>query len=66
MRLRFAVSLEQSILETVRTLPAEKQQEILSYATRLRDEAVKKKPVRSAKGLWAESPASSSLTVFSS
>lgn len=48
------MSLEQSILEAVRTLPAEKQQEILSYATRLRDEAAKKKPFRSVKGLWAD------------
>ena len=47
------MSLEQSILEAVRTLPAEKQQEILSYATRLRDEVVKKKPFKSVKGLWA-------------
>ena len=54
MRLRFAVSLEQSILEAVRTLPTEKQQEILSYATRLRDEAAKKKPFKSVKGLWAD------------
>ncbi len=54
MGLRFAVSLEQSILEAVRKLPAEKQQEILSYATRLRDEAAKKKPFRSVKGLWAD------------
>jgi hypothetical protein len=52
--LRVAVSLEQSILEAVRTLPAEKQQEILSYATRLRDEAAKKKPFKSVKGLWAD------------
>ena len=48
------MSLEQSILEAVRTLPAEKQQEILSYATRLRDEAAKKKPFKSVKGLWAD------------
>ena len=52
--LRFAVSLEQSILEAVRTLTAEKQQEVLSHTTRLRDEATKKKPFRSVKGLWAD------------
>ena len=48
------MSLEQSILEAVRTLPAEKQREILSYAARLRDEAVKRKPFKSVKGLWAD------------
>ena len=47
------MSLEQAILEAVRTLPAEKQQEILSHATRLRDEAARKKPFKSGKGLWA-------------
>jgi hypothetical protein len=36
------------------TLPAEKQQEILSHATRLRDEAARKKPFKSVKGLWAD------------
>ena len=30
------MSLEQAILEAVRALPAEKQQEILSHAARLR------------------------------
>jgi hypothetical protein len=36
---------------------AEEQQEILSHAARLRDEAVKKKPFQSVKGLWADTPA---------
>jgi hypothetical protein len=48
------MSLEQAILEAVRALPAEKQQEILSHATRLRDEVTDKKPFRSVKGLWAD------------
>jgi 2-oxo-4-hydroxy-4-carboxy--5-ureidoimidazoline (OHCU) decarboxylase len=52
MGLRVAMSLEQAILEAVRTLPAEKQQEILSHATRLREEAAGKKPFKSVKGLW--------------
>ena len=45
------MSLEQAILEAVRALPVEKQREILSHAARLRDEAVKKKPFKSVKGL---------------
>jgi hypothetical protein len=48
------MSLEQAILDAVRALPAEKQQEILSHAARLRDESVKRRPFRSVKGLWAD------------
>ena len=48
------MSLEQAILDAVRALPAEKQQEILSHAARLRDESVKKRPFKSVKGLWAD------------
>jgi len=48
------MSLEQAILEAVRALPAEKQQEILRHAARLRDECVKKKPFKSVRGLWAD------------
>ena len=47
------MSLEQAILEAVRALPADKQQEILSHATRLRDAVAKKKPFKSVRGLWA-------------
>jgi hypothetical protein len=48
------MSLEQAILEAVRALPAEKQQEVLSHAARLRDESVKRRPFKSVKGLWAD------------
>ena len=48
------MSIEQAILEAVRTLPTEKQQEVLRHATRLREEAAPKKPFRSVKGLWAD------------
>jgi hypothetical protein len=48
------VSLEQAILDAVRALPVEKQQELLSHAARLRDESVKKKPFKSVRGLWAD------------
>ena len=47
------MSLEQAILEAVRALPVEKQQEILNHAARLRAEAGNKRPFRSVKGLWA-------------
>jgi hypothetical protein len=48
------MSLEQAILDAVRALPAEKQQEILTHAARLRDESVKKRRFKSVRGLWAD------------
>jgi hypothetical protein len=48
------MSLEQAILEAVRVLPAEKQQEVLNHAAKLRDEAGSKRPSKSVKGLWAD------------
>jgi hypothetical protein len=48
------VSLEQAILEAVRALPADKQQEILHHATRLRRQTADRRPLRSVKGLWAD------------
>ena len=47
------MSVEEAILEAVRALPADKQQEVLSHATRLRDEAAPKKPFKSIKGILA-------------
>jgi hypothetical protein len=47
------MSVEQAILEAVRSLPFDKQQEILSHATRLRDEVAVQQPIRSIKGLLA-------------
>ena len=48
------MTLEQAILEAVKGLPAGLQQEILNHATRLRDEAAEKRPLRNVKGLWAD------------
>jgi hypothetical protein len=45
------MSLEQAILEAVRALPVEKQQEVLSHAARLRDEAGRKSPFKNVRGL---------------
>lgn len=47
------MSLEEAILEAVRALPADKQQELLTHAHRLRQETGSKKPLRSVRGLWA-------------
>jgi hypothetical protein len=46
-------SVEQAILEAVRTLPFNRQQEILAHATRLRDEATPKFPFPSIQGIPA-------------
>ncbi len=54
MEKEFQMSLEQAIPEAVRDLPAEKQREILSHATRLHEQTSAKKPLRSVKGLWAD------------
>ena len=48
------MSLEQAILEAIRALPAEKRQEVLNHAARLRDESVRKIPFKSIGGLWAD------------
>jgi hypothetical protein len=50
----YGLEVRPPILDAVRALPAEKQQEILSHAARLRDELVKKKPFKSVRGLWAD------------
>jgi hypothetical protein len=48
------ITLEQSILEAVRTLPPEKQREILKYAEKLRHQSKPSIPRWSGKGLWAD------------
>lgn len=45
------MTIEQTLLEAVRALPPEQQQELLEHAGRLRSAA--KKPFKSVKGLWA-------------
>ena len=48
------MSLEEAILDAVRDLPPDKQQEILDHATELRDRAAPPKQRKSVKGLWAD------------
>jgi hypothetical protein len=48
------MSIEQRILETVRALTADKQQEVLNHAARLLDETGRKRSFRSVRGLWAD------------
>ena len=47
-------TLEQSIIEAVRTLSLEKQRKILAHAEKLRADSQKLKPRWSGKGLWAD------------
>jgi hypothetical protein len=47
-------NLEQSVLENLRQLPPEKQQEVLDFASNLRLNNVPKQPRRSLKGLCAD------------
>ncbi|MGG6294969.1 DUF2281 domain-containing protein [Leptolyngbya sp. AN02str] len=47
-------NLEQAILENLRQLPPDKQQEVLDFAEFLREKIVPKQPRRSLKGLWAD------------
>lgn len=47
------MSVEQAILESVRSWPFDKQQEVLGHATRLRDEAIPKQPFKNIKGILA-------------
>jgi hypothetical protein len=44
------MTIERSLIEAVRSLPPEKQQELLEHANRLRAEPAPAKPI---KGLWA-------------
>jgi hypothetical protein len=48
------LTLEQSILEVVRTLPLEKQREILEHAEKLRHQSEPSTPRWSGKGLWSD------------
>ncbi|NJR63682.1 MAG: DUF2281 domain-containing protein [Cyanobacteria bacterium CRU_2_1] len=47
-------NLEQTLLENLRQLPPEKQQEVLDFAEFLRQKTALKQPGRSLKGLWAD------------
>ena len=46
------MTLEQAILDAVRALPAEKQQEVLDHVKHLRHDT--KQPRKSGRGLWAD------------
>lgn len=47
------MTIEQSLIDAVRALPPNKQQELLDHANRLREDAAPR-PRKSGKGLWAD------------
>ena len=48
------MTIEQAIVEKLRLLPVEKQQEVLDFVEFLQRKSVPKPPRRSLKGLWAD------------
>ena len=49
-----AMRIEQAVLEKLRSLPVEKQQEVLDFVEFLQQKSMGKRPSRSLKGLWAD------------
>lgn len=48
------MSIEQQILEKLRELPAQKQQEVLAFVDSLKEMNGAGKPFRSLRGLWKD------------
>ena len=48
------MSLEQALLDKIRQLPVEQQQELLDFAEFLQQKVIPKRPLRSLKGLWSD------------
>lgn len=48
------MNIEQTVLEKLRLLPTEKQQEVLDFVEFLQQKSTPKHPQRSLKGLWAD------------
>jgi hypothetical protein len=48
------MSLEQQVLEKLRVLPREKQQEVLDFVEFLQHKTGVKRPRRNLKGLWSD------------
>jgi hypothetical protein len=48
------MAIEQTIMEGVRTLPPERQQEVLDFVEFLKHRAPRTRPLKSAEGLWAD------------
>ncbi|MFS8119550.1 MAG: DUF2281 domain-containing protein, partial [Microcoleus sp.] len=47
------MNLEQAVLDKLRELPPERQQEVLDFAEFLQQKSIVKRPLKSVKGMWA-------------
>ncbi|MEG4626945.1 DUF2281 domain-containing protein [Microcoleus sp. w1-18aA5] len=47
------MNLEQAVLDKLRALPPERQQEVLDFAEFLQQKTLLKRPLKSVKGMWA-------------
>jgi hypothetical protein len=47
------MNLEQAVLEKLRELPPNQQQEVLDFAEFLQQKNILKRPLKSVKGMWA-------------
>jgi hypothetical protein len=47
------MNLEQAVLDKLRALPPDKQQEVLDFAEFLQQKSISKPPLKSVKGIWA-------------
>jgi hypothetical protein len=54
MDARLTVTLEQTIIDAVRSLSPGQQRELLEHVNRLREEPTPNRPLKSIKGLWAD------------
>ena len=48
------MNLEQAVLDKLRELPSNQQQEVLDFAEFLHQKTMTKRPLKSVKGLWAD------------
>ncbi len=48
------MTTEQAVLNTLRQLPPDKQQEVLDFVKSLRAKCATPRPLRSVEGLWAD------------
>ena len=47
------MNLEQAVLDKLRELPPERQQEVLDFAEFLQQKSIVKRPLKSVKGMWS-------------
>ncbi len=48
------MTIEEQVLERLRDLPPERQEEVLEFVDSLREKSLAKKPLRNLRGLWKD------------